>query len=658
MIGEEVSTRGGHLLALFLEEPIRPLRSLRDSIARRPRAGRPRDPGPPALPLPDVRPGLDAAAAARRRGPARPAGRARGVQPDDLRAAGPPPRRRASRPSRAWPTVGNSDAHEAAPRSARAGRRSPAAPRRTSGRRSWRARTGWHGSLPRDGVAAARRSGGSSASTAGTSAPRSAGAGSGATGPGRDLGYPGGHARPPSLDESATRRGRARTRREDRPRHARTSTRSRAASTTTSATSTRACAPAATTSGSSPPATASSAPRRATSSGSGRASRVPANGSVGTLTISPRYRSPDPGRPGPRAVRPAPLPRAVRAVPGPRHAARIAQREHRHVPRLRRLRARLPAGRADARPGCPQRLHGRIAVSAAARHFADRYLPGDYKVIPNGVDLRRFAHAVPVARWQDGRPNILFVGRLEPRKGLLHLLKAYRILRKTGCDCRLLVVGSGPQEREARRYVMTRRLPASSSWAASRTRRRSSCSGRPTSTSRRRPAARSSGSSSSRRWRPGRADRLQRHPRLQGRREARRAGAPRAARRPPAAGRGDPAARWPTRRCGRGWARAGWSAAEEFGWDRIAARVEAYYGFVIRRLAAQGALPPDFHAEVPARTRGGRRRAGLMAIAAVAAARSGRLRWPGPPAALRARRPRASCRRALARSRSRQTQAL
>ena len=41
---------------------------------------------------------------------------------------------------------------------------------------------------------------------------------------------------------------------------------------------------------------------------------------------------------------------------------------------------------------------------------------------------------------------------------MLDLLKAYRILRKTGCDCRLLLVGGGPQEREARRYVATRRL--------------------------------------------------------------------------------------------------------------------------------------------------------------------------------------------------------
>ncbi len=50
------------------------------------------------------------------------------------------------------------------------------------------------------------------------------------------------------------------------------------------------------------------------------------------------------------------------------------------------------------------------------------------------------------------------MGRHEPRKGLLDLLKAYRILRKTGCHCRLLVVGTGPLGKEARRYVATRRL--------------------------------------------------------------------------------------------------------------------------------------------------------------------------------------------------------
>jgi hypothetical protein len=45
---------------------------------------------------------------------------------------------------------------------------------------------------------------------------------------------------------------------------------------------------------------------------------------------------------------------------------------------------------------------------------------------------------------------------------------------------------------------------------------------------------------------------------------------------------------------------SGRARALEFSWDRIAARVEAYYGFVIRRLAAQGSLPSGFHAAIPA----------------------------------------------------------
>ncbi|MET0772622.1 MAG: glycosyltransferase family 4 protein, partial [Candidatus Limnocylindrales bacterium] len=68
-----------------------------------------------------------------------------------------------------------------------------------------------------------------------------------------------------------------------------------------------------------------------------------------------------------------------------------------------------------------RRLHGRIAVSAAAMHFIERYFPGDYKVIPNGVDLRDFHDVVPFARWRDGTPNILYIGRFETRKGAMFL---------------------------------------------------------------------------------------------------------------------------------------------------------------------------------------------------------------------------------------------
>jgi phosphatidylinositol alpha-mannosyltransferase len=99
------------------------------------------------------------------------------------------------------------------------------------------------------------------------------------------------------------------------------------------------------------------------------------------------------------------------------------------------------------------KLDGRIAVSGAARHFTSRYFPGEYRIIPNGVDLERFQLAEPYEELRDGALNILFVGRLEERKGLIHLLKAYHRLRKRRVDARLLVIGDGPKRREYKRFV-------------------------------------------------------------------------------------------------------------------------------------------------------------------------------------------------------------
>jgi phosphatidylinositol alpha-mannosyltransferase len=104
------------------------------------------------------------------------------------------------------------------------------------------------------------------------------------------------------------------------------------------------------------------------------------------------------------------------------------------------------------------KLHGRIAVSGAARHFISRYFPGDYRIIPNGVDLDRFADAEPFEELRDGTINILFVGRFEERKGLIHLLRAYHRLRKRHVDARLLIIGSGPKQREYRRFIGLRQI--------------------------------------------------------------------------------------------------------------------------------------------------------------------------------------------------------
>jgi phosphatidylinositol alpha-mannosyltransferase len=333
----------------------------------------------------------------------------------------------------------------------------------------------------------------------------------------------------------------------------------------------------------------------------GKGFSMPANGSVGTITLSPRFLS---------------------------QVHDVLEREqfdllHFHepfVPFLSPILLRLstsvnvatfhayggfsPAYEFGSRVlgGYAARLHGRIAVSAAARHFIDRYFPGDYKVIPNGVDVERFARAVPIARWQDGTRNLLFVGRHEPRKGLLELLKAFRILRKAGCKCRLLVVGSGPQEREARRYVLTRRLAnveflgrVSDDEKAQLFRTAdvfvSPATGRESfgivlleAMAAGTPIVCSDIHGYKGVVRRGREGLLV----------------------PPSKPKAIAAAVAELFGDGERRARMGESGrrrAEEFSWERVTAKVDDYYGFVIRRLAAQGALPPGFRAEVPTAVR-------------------------------------------------------
>jgi phosphatidylinositol alpha-mannosyltransferase len=90
------------------------------------------------------------------------------------------------------------------------------------------------------------------------------------------------------------------------------------------------------------------------------------------------------------------------------------------------------------------KLDARIAVSRTAADSARMYYPGDYAIVPNGVDTERFhPGAVPFPEWRDPRfVNLLFVGRLDPRKGLQVLLAAMpEVARRTGGRARLLVVG-------------------------------------------------------------------------------------------------------------------------------------------------------------------------------------------------------------------------
>ena len=101
-----------------------------------------------------------------------------------------------------------------------------------------------------------------------------------------------------------------------------------------------------------------------------------------------------------------------------------------------------------------KRLHGGIAVSPAAYRYVNKAFPADYKIIPNGIDVDHFTkQCEPWPEYRDGKTNILFVGRLEKRKGLKYLLEAYGRLKWEHPDIRLLVVGPGQPDRDSVRLM-------------------------------------------------------------------------------------------------------------------------------------------------------------------------------------------------------------
>ncbi len=89
------------------------------------------------------------------------------------------------------------------------------------------------------------------------------------------------------------------------------------------------------------------------------------------------------------------------------------------------------------------------------RHFPDFPL----RVIPNGVDLETYRPGLPPIRHlRDDHLNILFLGRLEKRKGLGDLLRAYRALSSRIPRARLIIVGDGPLRGRVESYIARHRL--------------------------------------------------------------------------------------------------------------------------------------------------------------------------------------------------------
>lgn len=104
-------------------------------------------------------------------------------------------------------------------------------------------------------------------------------------------------------------------------------------------------------------------------------------------------------------------------------------------------------------------LDGIISVSKSQSSYINPFIKDRIKIIPNGINLDAFSSDYPkLPQFDDGKFNILFLGRLEPRKGISYALEAYAVLKKKYTDVRLIIAGDGEERSTAERYVSAHNL--------------------------------------------------------------------------------------------------------------------------------------------------------------------------------------------------------
>ena len=106
-----------------------------------------------------------------------------------------------------------------------------------------------------------------------------------------------------------------------------------------------------------------------------------------------------------------------------------------------------------------------ISVSESQCRCINSLSSKEITIIPNGIDLTDFKptnNGIP--GYKDGRFTLLFLGRLEPRKGLMHAIKAFRFLKERYSEIRLLIAGDGDLRPLPKNLYTIRAFVILSSW--------------------------------------------------------------------------------------------------------------------------------------------------------------------------------------------------
>jgi phosphatidylinositol alpha-mannosyltransferase len=103
-------------------------------------------------------------------------------------------------------------------------------------------------------------------------------------------------------------------------------------------------------------------------------------------------------------------------------------------------------------------LHTYTAVSESGAEYVASLTDEPITIIPNGINLKKYRKAAKKKRKGD-EATVLFIGRLERRKGVKHLLTAFQILAQENPHIKLVIAGDGPEREKLELLAEDLKIP-------------------------------------------------------------------------------------------------------------------------------------------------------------------------------------------------------
>lgn len=91
-----------------------------------------------------------------------------------------------------------------------------------------------------------------------------------------------------------------------------------------------------------------------------------------------------------------------------------------------------------------------ISVSQSQSKFISHFSSKKINIVPNGIDLDQFRTSNQIRRDEN---TLLFLGRLEPRKGVMYALQVFAKLKVKHPDLQLIIAGDGDEKSIVEAYI-------------------------------------------------------------------------------------------------------------------------------------------------------------------------------------------------------------